>query len=676
MRLRDVFLFLNAASWANFSGATLGDRPLDCHRLLALGSFASNPRVAFEQAREALPIVLDQIIWHSSMSEADRDLVVPIHKALIDEKAPLEYLSFSAHPERFAHLGPTRAAATGNHVGDTVYVNLDVIRELDRKQILALLIHEYGHHHGVRDEDHRLLDTLAAKIVEEIKFESHALPDVYMPRARVTTFQIERRPYHTTIGHAKHRDDIGPIATLSREDYGYGTHLLVSDGRTEFNLRELLLTSFVPERRLIDLQMESKGWRLDETTSEQHPELVLNLDVSFNPEAKPYINLEVRFPLIWFMGKYQFARGVPASVRQVELPERNLLNLVRREFFLGTIDSEVPGQNVIVRELEDRVEVEMTFRGRVNPLTWRLFPTYRAYWGQSLVVDGTEIHSLLPYSHPLMSQGKVELFDMEEDKTRAVITIAPQDHSRGDLRFVGLALFGQFSHPTQPISLGRMIVPELLPMLAKTATPAPNTAAPLRHVGGGQETEITLSINSRVARDFDLTVEVPDDFPIRTDADLKLFDHEHGGSMRVLLEEPNINYNYSMHSPTLIGHNVGVFFRGTENLAAHPELSMPGATEPRKLRLPLSMALNPSLYPDVQHTIRYNTHHAPTELTIKGIFLQTADLRSWYLPVRVHVNFDHSGMAPVPRDWILFSADNKVIQQDEMHEVLEAARRR
>lgn len=102
---------------ANFADATSGDHPLDCHRLLAAGSFASNPR----------------------------------------------------------------AAATGNNVGDTVYVNLDVIVELDRKHRLALLVHEYGHHHGVRDEDHRSLDTLAAKIVEEIKFETHALSGVYMP---------------------------------------------------------------------------------------------------------------------------------------------------------------------------------------------------------------------------------------------------------------------------------------------------------------------------------------------------------------------------------------------------------------------------------------------------------------------------------------------------------------
>lgn len=86
-------------------------------------------------------------------------------------------------------------------------------------------------------------------------------------------------------------------------------------------------------------------------------ELVLDLDVSFNPEAKPYINREVSFPLLWCLVKYQFAHGVPANVRQLEIPSRNLLDLVRREFFLGTIDSEVSGQNVIVRDLEDRVEV-------------------------------------------------------------------------------------------------------------------------------------------------------------------------------------------------------------------------------------------------------------------------------------------------------------------------------
>lgn len=76
----------------------------------------------------------------------------------------LLFRSGKLHPELFEldNQGKPRAAVTGNNPGDAIYVNSDYFEGLAWNNAIALLVHELGHHYGIKD--HALLDRLGLKV--------------------------------------------------------------------------------------------------------------------------------------------------------------------------------------------------------------------------------------------------------------------------------------------------------------------------------------------------------------------------------------------------------------------------------------------------------------------------------------------------------------------------------
>ena len=100
----------------------------------------------------------------------DRKLLQQIQESLPREPERLYFRSGKKHPGFFHLGGQLKMARTGDRVGSPVYINTDLLYHatpqgptfLRLDQAVALLIHEYGHHHGV--EDHTRLDLLGARV--------------------------------------------------------------------------------------------------------------------------------------------------------------------------------------------------------------------------------------------------------------------------------------------------------------------------------------------------------------------------------------------------------------------------------------------------------------------------------------------------------------------------------
>lgn len=112
-----------------------------------------------------------------ALTAQDAALLKEIEKALPQEKKVKDFIQFKADGDFFVVDGHKRIARTGYHVGDPIHFNLGIIypadvattplipppgRPLDIPLAVGILIHELGHHHGVKD--HTYLDTLGAKV--------------------------------------------------------------------------------------------------------------------------------------------------------------------------------------------------------------------------------------------------------------------------------------------------------------------------------------------------------------------------------------------------------------------------------------------------------------------------------------------------------------------------------
>lgn len=106
-------------------------------------------------------------------SEDDRGLLFLISQSLDLEPAANKVLRFDSatrNPSLFTIDGVVKSAVTGLRPGDPIYFNLDHIYTIENNRenaiapdlILALLIHELGHHTG--SVDHKALDLLGSKL--------------------------------------------------------------------------------------------------------------------------------------------------------------------------------------------------------------------------------------------------------------------------------------------------------------------------------------------------------------------------------------------------------------------------------------------------------------------------------------------------------------------------------
>jgi hypothetical protein len=88
-------------------------------------------------------------------------------------------IQFASQSSLFIIDGKYKVAVTGLRKGDTVFVNRDMLYELDSNnktkaisllQLVSILIHEFGHHQGI--VDHQYLDKIGSLVANQTRFES------------------------------------------------------------------------------------------------------------------------------------------------------------------------------------------------------------------------------------------------------------------------------------------------------------------------------------------------------------------------------------------------------------------------------------------------------------------------------------------------------------------------
>ncbi len=130
--------------------------------------------------------------------EGEREILRKIADAMDDERRTANQIQFlsgrASHPNRFDDHGNIRVAKTGDSKGSVILINLDLIypkdangnsRAMTVSEALAILIHEFGHHHGI--SDHQRLDLLGAKIGA---VADHEVSQIWLHNGRISLTAI------------------------------------------------------------------------------------------------------------------------------------------------------------------------------------------------------------------------------------------------------------------------------------------------------------------------------------------------------------------------------------------------------------------------------------------------------------------------------------------------------
>lgn len=108
------------------------------------------------------------------LNPSERDLLTMIYDSLpleYENPYPLIFKSERLEPGFFIIDGQLKVARTGLSIGSPIFLNIDLLYQrtptgeivpITAESAVAILIHELGHHHGVRD--HASLDQLGAKV--------------------------------------------------------------------------------------------------------------------------------------------------------------------------------------------------------------------------------------------------------------------------------------------------------------------------------------------------------------------------------------------------------------------------------------------------------------------------------------------------------------------------------
>lgn len=115
----------------------------------------------------------------------ERSLLRLIRARLPDEyatKAQLVFKSGKLEPGFFHLDGQVRIARTGDAIGSPIYLNVDLLYSmgplgdvvpLGLSTAVAVLVHELGHHHAVKD--HAALDVLGAKVATLLRAQTQEI---------------------------------------------------------------------------------------------------------------------------------------------------------------------------------------------------------------------------------------------------------------------------------------------------------------------------------------------------------------------------------------------------------------------------------------------------------------------------------------------------------------------
>lgn len=172
MLLARSFLFFFAALFLSFN----------THSIAWADTFPSHikeysPQTLFPFINKQLPTILKLCLDDRlcGLLPEEQALISSIKQSLETENELnpelIHFESSVKNPSLFFVDGNTRIAVTGDHVGDSIYINLDLASQKDKYGVshplfidraIAILVHELGHHQGVKN--HSSLDQLGLKI--------------------------------------------------------------------------------------------------------------------------------------------------------------------------------------------------------------------------------------------------------------------------------------------------------------------------------------------------------------------------------------------------------------------------------------------------------------------------------------------------------------------------------
>lgn len=410
-------------------------------------------------AHKILPIALDHAIWHAKLSPDLQELAIRIHKNWSQEQDQLFLASFGSDPARFGSLGDARAAATGDAVGDPVFLNDDAPAAAGLGDALALLVHEYGHHHGIRDDQARLLDNLADKITSSLQIESSALTVTGTEGIVATRLYIKNRPPYHWLQFA-FNERVGAWLHMHQEDYGYGSHLLLSDGVSIIDVREQMIPALKQKGLALETALDVQKWSFDA----ERGDLGLHLSTRQGDEMTKPDHWELRFGLVreGSAADWRLAARAP-NIRMLATPSE-LLDIAR-----GWLLFHQSNQEMTIRDLRvSRRESELTMTFVVPAELMANFDFY-PLWGRLDKLGGPKALTRLSSDHPLVAGARilsVEKLGHAESRVTLSFSNLPEDVDES-LRFLGLRTYGGFLQDASLWSLPqRWLVPEwIVPLL-------------------------------------------------------------------------------------------------------------------------------------------------------------------------------------------------------------------
>lgn len=173
--LKTLILFSMIGTGLFSSGPThAAERVSQCSK--KDGPCLSRPAQSFFVAARILTDVLHGCIGGShevptkqcSISDSESTLISRIIHAVPNEHlaTTIQFRSEATEPGFFLIDGQVRVAKTGDDVGSPVFINEDLILadQTDVRTAIAILVHELGHHHKIKD--HQALDRLGAAVRE------------------------------------------------------------------------------------------------------------------------------------------------------------------------------------------------------------------------------------------------------------------------------------------------------------------------------------------------------------------------------------------------------------------------------------------------------------------------------------------------------------------------------
>lgn len=212
------------------------------------------------------------------IEQEERVLLTQILRSLPEEGSAEKQIVFDSEAKKpgfFLIDGQVRLAKTGDLVGGPIYFNVDLMYKADGygknipmsiPEAVAHLIHELGHHHGIKD--HVWLDYVGSKVQSFLSFDSQILRSW-----DGSTHNIE-------------------VTAIQDSVTGY-TQVLASDGLTVIDLSELIKKNIVcpskkPTCELLGFRIWNLHWFKSYLRDGVHEQQVWGrLDIKYSVDGQP-----------------------------------------------------------------------------------------------------------------------------------------------------------------------------------------------------------------------------------------------------------------------------------------------------------------------------------------------------------------------------------------------------